>query len=122
MTVKYILTVAAGGAIGAVLRYMVSLIPFKGSFPTATFAVNILGAFILGFIAGAAAAKGIPHTLQLFLKTGICGGFTTFSTFSLESAALFQNGRTAMAVCYISASLFGALAFVFLGQKLGKSV
>ena len=70
--------VGIGGAAGAMLRYAISLIPFKGSFPVLTLLTNILGALAIGIIAGAAARKGLPQNAVLFLKTGVCGGFTTF--------------------------------------------
>lgn len=78
--------VALGGTIGAVARYAVSLIPVKTQFPVLTLATNLIGAILIGFIAGIADKKEevSPNTV-LFWKTGVCGGFTTFSTFSLEA-------------------------------------
>ena len=105
-----------GGALGAVFRYLMCLVPNKGDFPFMTLAVNITGAFLIGVIAGTAGAKNISPNLVLFLKTGVCGGFTTFSTFSLETLTLIQKGRTPLAVLYAAASLFGCL----LGVKLGE--
>ncbi len=122
MTVKAILAVGAGGAIGAVLRYIISLIPFRGDFPTATFIVNVLGAFALGFISGLVLDKDISKETELFLKTGMCGGFTTFSTFSLEAIMLIEGGKIHLGVFYIILSLAGALTGVFLGLSLGKYV
>ncbi len=122
MTVKAILAVGAGGAIGAVLRYIISLIPFRGDFPTATFIVNVLGAFALGFISGIVLDKDISRETELFLKTGMCGGFTTFSTFSLEAIMLIEGGKIHLGVFYIILSLAGALTGVFLGLSLGKYV
>ena len=80
---KGFLFVGLGGALGAVLRYAISLFPYKGTFPVLTFITNVLGALLIGYIAGAAARRGLSRNLVLFLKTGVCGGFTTFSTFSL---------------------------------------
>lgn len=122
MTVKAILAVGAGGAIGAVLRYIISLIPFRGDFPTATFIVNVLGAFALGFISGLVLNKDISKETELFFKTGMCGGFTTFSTFSLEAIMLIEGGKIHLGVFYIILSLAGALTGVFLGLSLGKYV
>ncbi len=122
MTIKAILAVGAGGAIGAVLRYIISLIPFRGDFPTATFIVNVLGAFALGFISGLVLDKDISKETELFLKTGMCGGFTTFSTFSLEAIMLIEGGKIHLGVFYIILSLVGALTGVFLGLSLGKYV
>lgn len=122
MALKSILAVGAGGAIGAVLRYIISLIPFEGDFPTATFLVNVLGAFALGFISGLVIDKDVTKELELFFKTGMCGGFTTFSTFSLEAITLIQGGKAIMGIVYIILSLAGALAGVFFGLTLGKAV
>ena len=77
---KGFLFVGLGGALGAVLRYAISLFPYKGTFPVLTFITNVLGALLIGYIAGAAARRGLSRNLVLFLKTGVCGGFTTFST------------------------------------------
>ena len=74
--------VGLGGAVGAMLRYAVSLLPYRGTFPVLTLVTNILGALAIGLIAGAAARRQAPEGLILFLKSGVCGGFTTFSTFS----------------------------------------
>ena len=82
------LCVGAGGALGAMLRYGISLIPYKGNFPLLTLVTNVLGALAIGYIAGTAAKRDVPADMVLFLKTGVCGGFTTFSTFSLEAYGL----------------------------------
>lgn len=89
---RSILFVGLGGAIGAAGRYLISLIPVKGAFPFLTFLTNLLGAILIGVIVGFAASKeNASKDLVLFLKTGVCGGFTTFSTFSLESLLLLEN-------------------------------
>ena len=86
--------VALGGAFGAMARYALSLIPVKSDFPILTLVTNILGAILIGFIVGIAEAKnGVSDEAMLFLKTGVCGGFTTFSTFSLEAANMFDEKR-----------------------------
>lgn len=108
------LLVGLGGFVGAVLRYLVSLIPIKNpeAFPVNTFIINIAGAFAIGCIAFAVSKnENIDPKLILLLKVGICGGFTTFSTFSLETAELIKNGSVAIAVIYVLASvIFGVLA------------
>ena len=72
------LFVALGGAIGAMARYAISLIPVKTGFPVLTLITNILGAILIGFIVGIASShENIPENAILFLKTGVCGGFTT---------------------------------------------
>ena len=86
------LFVGMGGAVGAMLRYAISLIPYKGKFPLLTLFINVIGALIIGTIAGLSARKNLPQNAVLFLKTGVCGGFTTFSTFSLEAYSLLEQG------------------------------
>ena len=115
-----IFAVAVGGAAGAVLRYLISLIPFKPDFPFATLTANLLGALIIGFIAGFTTQKTVNANLVRFLKTGLCGGFTTFSTFSLESLTLFENGKIALGTIYVALSLFGCIFGVWCGMKAGK--
>lgn len=113
-----VLFTGLGGAVGAASRYLMCLIPNKYDFPFITLAVNLIGAFLIGFIAGAASAKSLSPNLVLFLKTGICGGFTTFSTFSLETLTLIEKGRMPAAVLYATASLLGCLIGVKLGGNL----
>ncbi|MDE7398133.1 MAG: fluoride efflux transporter CrcB [Oscillospiraceae bacterium] len=117
------LAVGAGGFIGAVLRWLIGLIPveMKSGFPIKTLAVNIVGCFAIGLIT-ALVAKFFPDNtrLTLFLKTGICGGFTTFSTFALETEGLFEKGGKSAAIIYITASLVCGVFAVFLGQKVIK--
>lgn len=113
------LCVGFGGAVGAMLRYAISLIPYKGTFPILTLVTNILGAVAIGFIAGLGTKKNVSDNLTLFLKTGICGGFTTFSTFSLEACNLWQNGNNALAICYSILSVVLCIAGVWLGEFLG---
>lgn len=117
------LAVGAGGFVGAVLRWLIGLIPveLKSGFPVKTFAINIVGCFAIGLVT-ALAAKLFPENtrLTLFLKTGICGGFTTFSTFALETKSLMENGEKASAAAYVLMSLVFGIAAVFLGQKTVK--
>jgi len=93
------LFVAFGGALGAVARYAISLIPVKTYFPILTLITNILGAILIGFVVGITSNRErVSDNTILFWKTGVCGGFTTFSTFSLEAFNLFEkkqymNGR-----------------------------
>ena len=117
------IVVGLGGFLGSVARYLVGMIPIReeGLFPVNTFIINILGAFALGCIA-VAVSKGdqVDPRLALFLKVGVCGGFTTFSTFSLETGSLIQGGHPALGAAYAVASiLFGVLA-ALAGQMLVK--
>lgn len=117
------LFVGLGGFVGAVLRYLISLIPIKNpqSFPANTFIINIIGAFAIGCIAFAVSKnENIDPKLLLFLKVGICGGFTTFSTFSLETAELIKGGSVTLALVYVSASVVLGVFAVFLPQLILK--
>lgn len=116
------LFVGLGGAVGAMLRYAISLIPYKGGFPLLTFVTNILGALIIGFIVGYASKRNVNDSLMLFLKTGLCGGFTTFSTFSLEAYNLFVSGSKILAVCYAVLSAVCCIIGVWLGITLSTAV
>lgn len=112
------LAVGLGGFIGAVSRYLLGLITIKNSnFPLMTMIINIIGAFIIGVVAALASKYNLDSRLVLFLKTGICGGFTTFSTFSLELMDLANSGNILMAGSYALASIGFCLLFVYLGTK-----
>ncbi len=113
-----IIMVGLGGATGSVLRYTISLIPNKYTFPLITLVINILGAVLIGYITGVSIKKDMPSRSILFLKTGLCGGFTTFSTFSLEAYSLFQNGNYFYSILYVLLSFIGCLIGVWLGMKL----
>ncbi len=111
-----LLAVGLGGALGAILRYLISLLPLKGSFPVWTLLTNLLGAVAIGFIAGASARGRMQDVAALFWKTGVCGGFTTFSTFSLEAFSLLENGNRGLGVLYILLSILLCLGGIALGQ------
>lgn len=115
------LAVGAGGFIGSLFRYLVGLIPFlnKSEIPFQTLAVNVIGAVMIGMIVQAAESYGnLNGSWLLFLKVGICGGFTTFSTFSLEALGLLQSGRALMFGIYVAASLVLCIGGVFAGKML----
>ena len=114
-----ILIVGLGGAIGAAGRYLISLLPVKTSFPALTLITNLIGAVLIGFITGIAVNKGIREKWILFWKTGVSGGFTTFSAFSLESFSLIKGGKSALGVIYISISVFLCILGVAAGQYIG---
>lgn len=113
------LMVALGGALGAMCRYAISLIPAKTTFPILTLITNLLGALLIGFVVGISSARNkMTPNATLFWKTGVCGGFTTFSTFSLEAFNLFHAGQTASGIVYILLSVCGCIAGVICGEKL----
>jgi CrcB protein len=120
-----ILAIAAGGAIGSVLRH------FAGSgamallglaFPYGTLLVNILGSFLMGVFVGSFAQYGNPSPeLQAFLTVGLLGGFTTFSSFSLDVVTLYERGEVAAAILYVALSVILSLAAIFAGLFLMRS-
>lgn len=120
---KELLLVGSGSFIGGVLRYLLSfLIKFDGThFPYATFLVNIIGCFIIGIIYAISLKNNIlsNHTI-LFLTVGLCGGLTTFSTFSKESLQLVQNGLIGLTAVYIILSIAVGIFTVFLGFNVVK--
>lgn len=114
-----ILFVALGGALGAAGRYAISLIPIKTEFPVLTLLTNIIGAILIGFIVGAVSHNSnASDSAVLFWKTGVCGGFTTFSTFSLEVFSLFEKKSYVLGSVYIVLSV----SFCVLGVLLGKRI
>lgn len=115
-----VLLVGTGGALGAMGRYGLSLLPWRGEFPLLTLLTNLLGAVLIGFIAGLAGRGRLNPSAALFWKTGVCGGFTTFSAFSLEAVQLFEKGRHLAGSLYILLSLLLCLAGVLAGQALSR--
>lgn len=116
-----LLAVGIGGAIGAVCRYLLGqMIPkMESGFPLGTFAVNVIGCFAIGLIVAMVGKHSdIDPRLVLFLQTGICGGFTTFSTFSLETLALIEDGRFAVGVLYIALSVLLGLLSLLAAKNL----
>ena len=115
--------VAMGGAVGAMLRYAISLIPIKTDFPVLTLITNIMGAVLIGFVVGMASIRQeTSQHLILFLKVGVCGGFTTFSTFSLEAMHLFEQNKIGMGIVYVVASVVCSIAGVLVGQGIAQKV
>lgn len=115
-----LLLVGLGGALGAMARYALGLIPVKAPIPVTTLAVNLLGAFAIGVIACLLAGGALSEAGGLFWKVGVCGGFTTFSTFSLETLTLLQSGHPVPAVCYLLLSVALCLAGAAAGQAVGR--
>lgn len=111
--------VAMGGAIGAMGRYAISFIPVKSGFPILTLITNILGAVLIGFIVGVTDShEDISPNLILFWKTGVCGGFTTFSTFSLEAYTLLENRAYLAGGIYIALSIICCILGILWGRRL----
>jgi CrcB protein len=113
------LVVFLGAGIGGAARHAVNLLGLRllgPDFPAGTLAVNVLGSVAMGLLIGWFAHKGDPGPAwRLFLTTGILGGFTTFSTFSLDVAVLLERGQAALAITYVLASVVAGIAGLFLG-------
>lgn len=112
------LWIGLGGAIGSIFRYTLSLLPIKSSFPILTLITNLLGAFIIGVVVGLFEKQYLSSQIHLFLKTGLCGGFTTFSTFSLETLTLLENDMIFIAIIYALISVVGCIVGVYLGRMI----
>ncbi len=108
---KNFLFVGLGGMLGSILRYTAALIIPSAAFPWATLAVNIIGSFVIALIIGTAIkSENFNSTWRLFLATGICGGFTTFSAFSAECFVLLQQHRYNAFLLYMALTLLAGLA------------
>ena len=122
----HLILVAVGGAIGAALRHLANLASLRlvgPNFPWGTMAINIAGSFAMGvFIELLARRFNGSSELRLFVATGILGGFTTFSAFSLDFATLWERGEALPAFGYAAASVVGAIAAIFLGMWLARTV
>lgn len=125
MAVPIILAVALGSAIGAVARFSLSLLAFDMAatgLPWPTLVANIVGSFLIGWVAAACGPQGrfkLSAPAYQFLVTGFCGGFTTFSLFSLELYILLEQGALTMAVVYGLVSIVTWLLAVAVGYRLG---
>ncbi|MDO8397876.1 MAG: fluoride efflux transporter CrcB [Bradyrhizobium sp.] len=121
-SVKSYLLVFVGGGLGASLRHAVNMISARGlgtAFPWGTFIINISGSLVMGLIAGYLAFKGeASQPWRLFLMTGILGGYTTFSAFSLDAALLYERGEIASALFYVLGSVVLSIAGLFAGLAL----
>lgn len=120
---KQLLCVGLGGALGSIARYLLGgaiLHRFPDlKFPLGTFTVNILGCLLIGVLAGLAEKRGIlSPEARLFLITGICGGFTTFSAFAQENVFLLRRAESPTALLYIAASVFIGLLATWIGFRL----
>jgi len=117
---KNLLAVFLGGGLGSLLRHALSLAVGAHAFPAATLAVNAAGCFLIGCFGALAVRFSWSETTSLALATGLCGGFTTFSTFSKEALALLQGGRPAAFALYVAASVLLGLAAAALGFAAAK--
>lgn len=122
---KILFAIGFGSFIGGSSRYLISLFfqqRIQGVFPWATFSVNLLGCFLIGIVFSAFEKGSITDDWKLFLATGILGGFTTFSAFSMESLQMMRSGNVMLAMIYVLASVLLGIVFSFLGYSLIKSL
>lgn len=123
---KAMLIAGLGGFLGTCLRFLTGRLCaalFTGTYPVATLAVNLLGCFLIGLLAGLSEKAGqLTPGATLLLITGFCGGFTTFSTFSADILALGSGGRLLPAVAYMLLTLCGGLLLTLLGRHVAANL
>lgn len=123
MTATFLL-VAAGGAIGASARHAVNLTAlrlFGPGFPVATLTVNVIGSLLMGLLVAWLGLRGTTYQAA-FLMTGLLGGFTTFSAFSVDALVLLDRGQTGLALVYILGSVSLSLLAAFAGMAIGRGI
>ena len=123
LSLPMLLAVAGGGAIGSVARYVIGVVlpHSSGAFPLSTLLINVAGSFLIGLFARLFDAPDDHQVLRVALTVGICGGFTTFSTFSAETVTLLQQGRAGRAALYVTVSLVAGVLATFAGFMVGRS-
>ncbi len=120
---SHVLAVAVGGALGSVLRYLISRIPLLSSFPWTTLLVNLVGSLLLGlFMAVAGERTTLSKESQAFISIGLLGGFTTFSTFSHQTLSLWQAERFALAGWNVVLNVTLGLLAAWVGWRLGRAL
>jgi len=122
--IKNFLIVGLGGAVGSMLRYGVQRIlqvQSTATFPVGTLLVNIAGCFLIGIL-WSMISRSLTwnEEMKLLLMTGFCGGFTTFSAFTLEGIGLLKENKTALFLIYLTASVIGGLLATFIGIRIAK--
>lgn len=120
MMIRNLLLVALGGAMGSVLRYLLSGI--NASLPWGTFVVNILGSLLIGLLVGLVGKGVLSPEMKLLMVTGFCGGFTTFSTFANESFGMMKAGDVLQLALYVGASVVIGILSVWGGMSLSNII
>ena len=120
MLLKNIIIVGFGGMLGTIMRYLVAIFIKQANFPYATLTVNILGCLLMGIFMGITLRTEVPNSGRLFLVTGICGGFTTFSAFAWENFQLLQQGRYGGFILYMAGSVIVGILAVAAGYYFSK--
>jgi len=116
------IAVAIGGAVGSLARWWIGGLAQESSatFPSGTLAINVAGSLLLGFLARYLLETSAPPELRVALTVGLCGGFTTFSTFSYETVALLESGSLVRAAVYVTASVVLSIAATMAGLALAR--
>jgi fluoride exporter len=120
---KLLIAIGTGSFIGGVLRYLLSQMvqsKFFSTFPFGTLSVNILGCLAIGIIMGFSERGNLTQNWRLFLATGLCGGFTTFSAFSNETLGMIRDGQNIYALAYVAASILLGVLATFTGFTIVK--
>lgn len=122
---KVFFAVFAGGGLGSVMRYGVQLLMHERitayNFPWATLTVNIVGSFMIGLFYALSARLNLSDEMRMFLTAGLCGGFTTFSTFSNDNLLMIRQGEGLMCVVYVAISVVAGIVACMLGSVCVKS-
>lgn len=118
MTFHHFILVFLGGGLGSLARYLLGLSLPARAFPSGTFCANVLGCLLIGYLAETLVRDNAA--LRAFCITGFCGGFTTFSTFSLDIVQRWQAGHYALSALYLTASLVCSIAAVLAGMTLAR--
>jgi CrcB protein len=121
------LWIALGGALGSVARYWIALwaLPVSRSLPWGTIGINVVGSFAIGFFGTLTLANGrypVPETARLFFMVGVCGGFTTFSSFSLQTLDLLRGDAPGRAFVNVAVSVLLCLGAVAVGHYAGAAL
>jgi CrcB protein len=126
MNPQFILAVAAGGALGSVARYLVGIGSgnlFGTDFPWGTLIINVTGSFLIGAFVGLFATKwDLSQAARIFLTVGICGGYTTFSTFSLDAWYLIERGQTLSSAAYVLVSTVLSVSALIAALHMVRSL
>lgn len=126
MNLQLIVAVAIGGSIGSVGRYLVGIASGKLlglAFPWGTLIINVVGSFLIGvFVESFALKWNLSQVWRVFLTVGICGGFTTFSTFSLDAYLMIDRGELSAAMAYVIGSVVLSIVALFAGLQLIRAV
>jgi fluoride exporter len=116
MGIKFLLLVAVGGSCGSVLRALVGIL-MKSYLPWPTLVVNLLGAFLIGLLVKFSESSANAESFRAFWIIGLCGGFTTFSTFGMDMVNFIKTGHWTNGLIYLSLNFFGTLLAIFIGFR-----